>query len=144
MTGRIKFIAAALACLVLASCGQSSAPPAAKAPAPAESADASAVAAPANAGDCVETTVTLVGPRLEGMPESGSSVQYANGLAQVSYDVVPGIAHSQAGDAVRLCLVSVPENCPPGDNRGRVYSATNARTSETWSAPDSQHSCGGA
>ena len=103
-----------------------------------------ASAAPANVGDCVETTVTLVGPRLEGVPDSGSGIEYANGLSQVEYDVLPGIAHSQVGDPVRLCLVSVPENCPPGDDRGRVYAGTNLRTNETWSAPDSQHMCGGA
>lgn len=95
-------------------------------------------------GACVDTTVTLTGPRLEGVADSGSSIAYANGLSQVSYDVVPGITHSQAGDAVHLCLVSVPQNCPPGDDRGKVYAATNQRTHETWSASDSQHTCGGA
>lgn len=127
-------------CLAVAACGQTGAP-VADAPAPA---DAVASAAPANVGDCVETTVTLVGPRLEGVPDSGSGVVYANGLSQVSYDVVPAIANTQVGDSVRLCLVSVPENCPPGDDRGRVYDGTNLRTNETWSAPDSQHMCGGA
>ena len=39
---------------------------------------------------------------------------------------------------------SVPENCPPGDDRGKIYKATNLRTNESWEAPDSQHSCGGA
>src|SRR6202008_3533419 len=100
-----------------------------------------ASSAPANVGDCVETTVTLVGPRLEGVPDSGSGVEDENGLAQVGYDVGPGIANSRAGDAVRLCLMSVPENCPPGDDRGRVYAGTNLRTNETWTAPDSQHMC---
>ena len=95
-------------------------------------------------GDCVQTRVASTGPRLEGAPDSGSTIQYENGLSQVEYDVLPGISHARIGDEVRLCLVSVPENCPPGDERGRIYSATNVRTSETWSAPDSQHSCGGA
>lgn len=130
------------ACVVVSACGQSgvSAPE----PVDAPPAEAIANAAPANVGDCAETTVTLVGPRLEGAPDSGSGIVYANGLTQVEYDVVPGIAHSQVGDAVRLCLVSVPENCPPGDDRGRVYAGTNLRTNETWQAPDSQHICGGA
>lgn len=128
-------------CVAIAGCGQSgvSAPATTEAPA-----EAVASAAPANVGDCIETTVTLVGPRLEGVPDSGSGIEYANGLSQVEYDVLPGIAHSQVGDPVRLCLVSVPENCPPGDDRGRVYAGTNLRTNETWSAPDSQHMCGGA
>lgn len=128
------------ACVAVAACGQTSAP-VVDAPAPAGEA---ASAAPANVGDCVETAVTLVGPRLEGVPDSGSGIAYENGLTQVSYDVVPAIANTQVGDAVRLCLVSVPENCPPGDDRGRVYEGTNLRTNETWSAPDSQHMCGGA
>ncbi len=103
-----------------------------------------ASAKPRAIGDCVQTRVASTGPRLEGAPNSGSSIQYENGMSQVEYDVLPGIVHSQIGDDVRLCLVSVPENCPPGDDRGRIYSATNARTNETWSASDSQHSCGGA
>jgi hypothetical protein len=129
------------ACLMAAACGQASQEqPSAEAQAP----EVAASMAPANVGECVETIVALVGPRLEGAPDSGSAIQYANGLGQVSYDIVPGIANSQVGDAVNLCLVSVPENCPPGDDRGRVYAATNARTGETWSAPGSQHMCGGA
>lgn len=136
-----------LACLALASCGpkpsenqQAAAPTVAQT----DASTTTAAAAPAGVGDCVETTVASTGPRLEGVPDSGSSIQYANGLSQVEYDVLPGITHSRAGDAVRVCLVSVPQNCPPGDNRGRVYSGTNLRTNETWTAPDSQHSCGGA
>ena len=101
-------------------------------------------AIPTQVGDCANTKVASSGPRLEGAPDSGSSIQYANGLSQVDYSVVPGIANSQAGDDVKVCLVSIPTGCPPGDNRGRVYEATNLRTRETWKAPDSQHSCGGA
>lgn len=92
----------------------------------------------------MQTKVTSVGPRLEGVPDSGSSVMYENGLAQVDYSVVPAINNSQAGDDIQLCLVSIPEGCPPGDERGRIYTATNLRTTEIWTAPDSQHMCGGA
>lgn len=133
-------VAALSACLALGACG----PNGAGEPQPAPATTEAASAAPANVGECVETVVTLVGPRLEGVPDSGSAVEYANGLSQVDYAAVPGIDHSTVGDAVRLCLVSVPENCPPGDDRGRVYEATNLRTNETWTAPDSQHMCGGA
>lgn len=131
------------ACLVLANCGQSSetASTASQTMAPAESSTASTTP---HVGDCSDTTVTAIGPRLEGVPGSGSSIQYANGLSQVEYDAVPGIDHSRAGDQVHVCLVSIPENCPAGDERGRIYSATNARTGETWSAPNAEHSCGGA
>ncbi|MBX6747623.1 MAG: hypothetical protein IRY87_36795 [Acetobacteraceae bacterium] len=105
---------------------------------------------PTQIGKCVETTIAHVGTRLlDGrtgapIPGSGSAVAFANHGAQVSYEEVPEITRSRAGDPVRLCLVSVPRNCPPGDDRGRVYRTTNLRTHESWTLPDSQHSCGGA
>jgi hypothetical protein len=142
---RKSLVAALAACLVLANCGPNSATDTGpSAPAPAQSAGASAAAKPQRVGDCVETSVAAVSARLEGAPDPGSFIQYANGMSQVEYDVLPGIAASRVGDAVRVCLISVPENCPPGDDRGRVYSGTNLRTGATWSAPDSQHACGGA
>lgn len=145
MTAHRRFGGLVLAALglALAGCGpkgESASAPAITAPAPAET----ALAKPQAIGDCVQTRVASTGPRLEGVPDSGSSIQYENGMSQVEYDVLPGIVHSQPGDDVRVCLVSVPQDCPAGDDRGRIYAATNARTGETWSAPDSQHSCGGA
>lgn len=98
---------------------------------------------PTEIGACSETTIEDIGYRL-GDPDSGSAISYANGGGQVSYDTIPEIHRSRVGDPVRLCLVSMPEDCPPGDDRGKVYSATNLRTGESWEAPDSQHSCGGA
>jgi hypothetical protein len=104
---------------------------------------ARAEALPTEVGECSETTIEDIGYRLAD-PDSGSAVSYANGGVQVSYDTIPEIHRSRVGDEVKLCLVSVPEDCPPGDDRGKVYSATNLRTGENWEAPDSQHSCGGA
>jgi hypothetical protein len=104
---------------------------------------ARAEALPTEVGECSETTIEDIGYRL-GDPDSGSAISYANGGGQVSYDTIPEIHRSRVGDEVKLCLVSVPEDCPPGDDRGKVYSATNLRTGESWEAPDSQHSCGGA
>jgi hypothetical protein len=130
-------------CLILSNCGPKSASHT-ETVAPVQSATANSTAKPSHIGDCVQTSVASVGSRLEGAPERGSSIQYTNGMNQVEYDVLPGIAHSRVGDGVRVCLVSVPQNCPPGDDRGRIYSGTNQRTGETWSAPDSEHSCGGA
>lgn len=98
---------------------------------------------PTEIGACSETTIEDIGYRL-GDPDSGSAISYANGGGQVSYDTIPEIHRSRVGDPVRLCLVSIPEDCPPGDDRGKVYSATNFRTGDSWEAPDSQHSCGGA
>jgi hypothetical protein len=98
---------------------------------------------PTEIGECSETTIAEIGYRL-GDPDSGSAIGYANGGSQVSYDTIPEIHRSRVGDPVKLCLVSLPEDCPPGDDRGKVYSAANLRTGESWEAPDSQHSCGGA
>ena len=98
---------------------------------------------PTEIGACSETTIEDIGYRL-GDPDSGSAISYANGGGQVSYDTIPEIHRSRVGDPVRLCLVSIPEDCPPGDDRGKVHSATNFRTGDSWEAPDSQHSCGGA
>lgn len=116
-----------------------------------------AAAAPAFAGDlptrvgaCVETTIKSVETRLvdgstnRPVPGSGSAVSFANGGYQVSYDTVPAIESSRAGDEVRFCLVFIPRHCPKGDDRGRIYKTTNLRTHKAWRLPDSQHSCGGA
>ena len=62
----------------------------------------------------------------------------------MSYDQVPELDASRAGDAVRLCLVALPQDCPPGAARGVIYKATNQRTGQSWTLPDSEHACGGA
>ena len=113
-------------------------------PAPAPQADGGADVLPTQVGQCAQTTVKSVGTRLEDTPGSGSAISYSNGGGQVSYDQVPGMDHAQAGDAIKLCLVSLPQDCPPGDDRGKIYAGTDLRTGETWSEADSEHSCGGA
>ena len=111
---------------------------------------ASAAPLPAAVGQCSETTIAKLGERLEDgatgqpIPGSGSAVTFANRGYQVSYDEEPGIRHSRRGDPVRICLVKLPQNCPPGDHRGRIYTTTNLRTGASWTLPDSEHSCGGA
>jgi hypothetical protein len=106
----------------------------------------SASALPSRVGACAESTINRSGGRLEGDEhfESGTGVSYANGGAQVSYEKEWGIIRSAVGDPVRICLVSIPKGCPPGDDRGKVYRTTNLRTGESWKLPDSQHMCGGA
>jgi hypothetical protein len=99
---------------------------------------------PTRVGQCGETTIKEVSYRLEGAPDSGSAVVFANGGYQVSYDRHAQITRSRRGDPVRMCLVEIPRNCPRGDNRGRIYKTTNLRTGESWELPDSPHSCGGA
>lgn len=79
-----------------------------------------------------------------GAIDPGSTVSYTNKDAQVSYEWDAALAHSKVGDKVRSCLVSIPQDCPPGDTRGRVYETTNLRTNEVWKMPDDEHTCGGA
>ena len=83
---------------------------------------------PRKVGDCVETAVRRVSTRLEGVDDSGSAIAYRNGGYQVSYATVDAVQRARRGDAIRLCLISVPEECPPGDTRGKVYKATDRRT----------------
>jgi hypothetical protein len=105
---------------------------------------------PKRVGACAKTTIKSVGTRLvdgatnRPIPGSGSAVSFVNGGYQVSYDTVPEVEQSRKGDPVRMCLVSIPKDCPKGDDRGRVYKTTNLRTHKSWSLPDAQHMCGGA
>jgi hypothetical protein len=99
---------------------------------------------PVHVHQCVTTSVKAIGTRLEGIPGSGSAITYTNGLYQVSYDIDMGMQSSRPGDKVYLCLTELPAGCPPGDDRGKVYKATNLRTNRAWEASDSEHSCGGA
>jgi hypothetical protein len=99
---------------------------------------------PSKVGDCVRTKVTQVGFRLQGVPDSGTEISFANGLHQVAYQQKADADLSKPGDEVNLCLVSLPTDCPPGDERGKIYQATNSRTRKTWTMPDSEHACGGA
>ena len=101
-------------------------------------------------GTCVRTTIREVSQRLEDgvthrpMPDSGSAVEFANGLYQVSYDQIPEVNQSRRGDPVFVCLMKLPDHCPPGDVRGKLYTTTNLRTEDSWTLPDSEHGCGGA
>jgi hypothetical protein len=104
---------------------------------------------PKRVGTCVFSTVRNVSARLEDgsgrpVPESGTSISLANGLYGVSYSRVAAAQNARRGDRVLACLVSIPRHCPPGDDRGRIYTTTNLRTLESWTLPDSQHMCGGA
>ena len=99
---------------------------------------------PQRVGACVETKITHLGTRLENTPGSGSAVAFTNGEAQVSYDQVEAVDQSRIGDPVRMCLVSIPKNCPKGDNRGSEYRTSNLRTHRSWQLPNSSHLCGGA
>ncbi len=79
---------------------------------------------------CGGSVITDIGPRLEGDKNfsSGVSVFFKNGGTQVSYDKIAAVVNSRKGDHVLICLVFVPENCPKGDARGKIYTTTNLRT----------------
>ena len=107
---------------------------------------------PNRLGQCVETSIKEIADRFGGKlsplpPEDGfdpgTTITYANGGYQVSYYKETVIVRSKIGDKVKMCLVEIPKNCPPGDDRGRVYNTKNLRTGEAWSLPDAQHECGG-
>src|SRR5207245_1020030 len=101
-------------------------------------------------GTCVLTHIKRVETRLvEGttnrpIRNSGSAVVFRNGLYQVSYDQIPAVDRSRAGDAVYICLMKLPHDCPPRDVRGKLYTTTNLRTDDSWTLPDAEHMCGGA
>ena len=105
---------------------------------------------PTQVGRCVETVIAKLGQRLmdgrtgQDIQNSGDSIIYTDGIYGISYDQIPEIENAKVGDRVNLCLVSLPTNCPAGDDRGKRYSAENLRTKESWSLPDSEHMCGGA
>jgi len=101
-------------------------------------------ALPRTLGACAVTSVSRVGSRLEGDPGSGSAIEEADGATQVSYDEIAAVDASRRGDPVLVCLVGLPSDCPPGDDRGKTYAAANLRTLGAWSAADSEHMCGGA
>jgi len=105
-----------------------------------------ATAAPAltKVGQCVATTIKQKMTRLDGVPDSGDAVQYGNGIYGVTYDQVPELEAAHVGDHVKLCLTSLPKDCPKGDDRGKTYKATDVRTHKSWELPDAEHMCGGA
>ena len=105
---------------------------------------------PTQIGQCTSTTIKEVTTQLQDgatnkpIPGSGSAVEFANGGYQVSYDTIAVITQSRSGDPVTMCLVSIPQGCPPGDKHGLTYKTTNLRTHGAWTLPDSEHMCGGA
>ena len=95
-------------------------------------------------GQCTDTQIAEISGRLQGEPDSGTVIGYTNGVYGVSYQVIQEIRRSRVGDLVRLCLTSIPRDCPKGDDRGKTYRAVNLRTGASWELADSSHMCGGA
>jgi hypothetical protein len=83
------------------------------------------------------------GPNADGF-DTGSSASFRNGGFVISYSKEPILLASRVGEKVTMCLVSIPKDCPPGDDRGRFYRITNLKTGLSGILADSQHMCGGA
>ena len=101
-------------------------------------------AVPTKVGQCVATKIKEKFSRLEGVPDSGSGIQYANGIVGMSYEIIRPITKAKVGDKITLCLISIPKGCPPGDDRGRIYLARDLRTGGKWELAVAEHMCGGA
>jgi uncharacterized protein len=105
---------------------------------------------PSSIGQCAFTHITALTTRLgddpleTAGPEAGSLARFSNGGAGVSYDREPGLASAKVGAPVVMCLISIPRDCPEGDERGRLYYGVDLTIQGTWVLPDSQHLCGGA
>jgi hypothetical protein len=99
---------------------------------------------PTKVGQCSQTRIKQIGTRLDGIADSGDAVTYTNGGYQVAYGTIDGLKGAKPGDDVKLCLTEIPDDCPPGDDRGKSYKATDLRTHRSWEAMNSEHMCGGA
>ena len=120
--------------------------------------EARAAAAPTTVGACSQTTVTAKRFRMASSPgdpgyQPSSSplgkevlISFANGLGLYAGEGDAFILsnHFAPGHRVTLCLVSLPKDCPPGDDRGKVYRLTDLQTRRTLTGIDSWHLCGGA
>lgn len=118
---------------------------------PAAAAGPAADVLPTKVGECTEATITELsdywGKKLSARKQEidqGVAIGSATREGQYSHESYPAVVQSKVGDKVKMCLISIPSKCPPGDNRGRVYKTTNLRTNQSWSLPDDIHSCGGA
>jgi hypothetical protein len=92
---------------------------------------------PTQVGSCVDTEISFV-------DGSGGFVAFTNGGMQITIAPDNAIAASQVGDQVHVCLFQLPQNCPKGDTRGKVYKTTNMRLGLSWTQADATHLCGGA
>lgn len=105
--------------------------------------------APTKPAQCVKTRIKEVATRF-GNPlaadnaDQGIYVGYANGGGVISYDRDKSFDGVAVGQPAVLCLVTIPRDCPAGDNRGRLYYTLDEATHGSWLTTDSQHSCGGA
>jgi hypothetical protein len=96
---------------------------------------------PERMGQCVLTKVTSIDTEDDII---WKEIHFENGGVEVSdFDATSPAFLSKVGDPIKVCLASLPHDCPPGDARGRIYLTTNLRTGGKWSFSDTIHMCGG-
>ncbi|CAG7856314.1 hypothetical protein MCAMS1_00747 [biofilm metagenome] len=115
---------------------------------------------PSKVGKCVESKIQSKSTRFEGAVAGDTggevNVQFDNSVGLYILDV-EGLPKSTnqdkymystsdfaIGDDVKLCLSALPNDCPEGDDRGKVYSVTNHKNNKTFTGVDAWHLCGGA
>ena len=102
---------------------------------------------PTRINDCSNTFIQEITTRFDDDPDAEAVVVLTNGVVLFFYvkiDEVPALKTALPGDKVKLCLTQVPDDCPPGDERGKIYSVLNYRTQQYFKAMNSWHYCGGA
>ncbi len=94
---------------------------------------------PKTVGACGRTFFVVISDRFGGDPKApdaaGTATLLGNGSYLVTYGSDATLIASRPGDPVLECLVSIPEDCPLGDERGREYDVTNLRTPTTPACP---------
>ena len=119
---------------------------------------ATAAVPPGRIGACSESFV--LSKRFRMVPSPGDSndqrttdpfgkeviISLTNGLGIYSGEGDDFILSNNflAGHRVRACLLSLPQHCPPGDNRGKRYRFVDLQTGARAEGVDSWHLCGGA
>ncbi|MCA9201196.1 MAG: hypothetical protein KDA87_26830, partial [Planctomycetales bacterium] len=99
-------------------------------------------------GECVITRIQEITTRF-GEPvdysneAAGTAISFENGSFQISYrrEEFYGI---EPGHRTVICLMTIPRDCPDGDERGREFYTLDLDINRQWIVSDSQHSCGGA
>lgn len=91
-----------------------------------------------------ELTTRFGRPLADAVPDTGIFIEYDNGGYIYDYDRDSSFDGTAKGQPVVLCLMSIPRDCPTGDDRGRVYYTLDLVTRQSWISGDSEHGCGGA
>lgn len=98
-------------------------------------------------GSCYDSEVRNVRFRLESSLDgtldrnSGSAIEFRDGLYLVGFDRVPAVHRSKIGDRVQICLVAEERNCARGLEPTRTYRVANTRTRDRFTMSDSTKSC---